>query len=273
MSSTPTEKLSFDGLVFQFLKVELADHILTLTLARPDKKNAIHPVMASELIYAFEAAGLDPDIRVVLLRAEGDVFCAGADLAAMSGKGEPITSTVPKRGELHEINLRMTGCHKPVITLAQGDVLAGALMLVGNSTHVLAADHVTFSAPEIKRGLWPHMVMASLFRVMPKRAALDFILRGYKMTAAEATRLGLINEAVPAAELAQRGQALAQEIAALCPTSIRLGLEAFQQQDHMAFDEAIPYLFDMLQKTINTEDAKEGIMAFFQKRPPVWKGK
>ncbi len=267
------DTLTLEGHTFQYVTVELKDHVLHLTLARPQKKNAINPTLANELIYAFEYAGQDPEVRVVALSAQGDVFCAGADLSAMQGKSEEITSTIPKRGELHEINLKMVGCHKPIVTKVQGNVLAGALMLVGNSTHVIAADHVTFSAPEIQRGLWPHMVMASLFRVMPKRAALDFIMRGYKLDAAQAAQQGLINTAVPAAELDGAVDALVKELASLAPASIRLGLEAFHHQDTMAFDEAIPYLYDMLQKTIATEDAREGIMAFFQKREPQWKGK
>lgn len=265
--------LTLEGHTFQFIQTKFDQNILWLTMNRPEKKNALHPVLINELLYCFDFAKETPDVRVVVLQSAGDVFCSGADLAAMSGKGDAITSTVPKKGELFDINLRMSNCFKPIICRVQGDVLAGALMLVGNSTHVIAADHAQFSAPEIKRGLWPHMVMASLFRVMPKRVALDFIMRGYKMPAAQAVQHGLISEAVPSAQLDEKVLALATELASLAPATIRLGLEAFHQQDSLSFEEAIPYLFQMLQKTISTEDAKEGITAFLQKRTPVWKGK
>jgi len=273
MGDRDPNQLSFAGLQFQAVQVASANHVLSVTLNRPARKNAINEVMANELIFALDVAAVDPEIRVVVLQAAGEVFCSGGDLSAMSGVREEVTSTVPKRGELHDLSLRLRDVHKPVICKVQGPVLAGALMLVCNATHVIAADHVTFSAPEIKRGLWPHMVMAGLFRVMPRRAALDFIMRGYKLDAGEAVRLGLANRAVPAADLDQTVAALATELAALAPATVRLGLEAFYAQEDLPFAEAIPFLMGKLAETIATEDAREGIMAFMQKRTPVWKGR
>lgn len=267
------EQLSLEGLHFETLQVEEKDHILWLTLDRPERRNAINPVMANEIIYALDFATVTPDIRVIVLRATGTIFCSGADLSVMGGGQEETTSTVPQRGLIHDISLRLRSVCKPVIVQAQGPVLAGALLFACNATHVLAAEEVTFSAPEIKRGLWPHMVMAGLFRVMPRRAALDFIMRGYKIGAAKAMMLGLVNEVVAASELDTRTDELASELAGLAPASIRMGLEAFYKQESMAFEDAIPYLMEMLTKTIGTEDAREGIMAFMEKREPIWKGK
>ncbi len=266
------EKLSLEGLVFEAIRVDVADHIMTLTLNRPDKKNAISPAMTNELIYSLDVAAGDPDIRVIVIAAEGDVFCAGADLSTMGRNAGETTSTVPKRGEMHDLSIRLRQVCKPVIVKAQGPVLAGALLLVCNATHVIAADHAFFSAPEIKRGIWPFMVMAGLFRVMPRRAGMDFIMRGSKLDAATAQRHGLITEAVPAAQLDTHVEALAAELASLAPATMRLGLEALYRQELMAFDEAVPYLMQMLQKTLQTADAKEGINAFLEKREPVWKG-
>lgn len=268
------EGLGLDGLVFEAIRVEIADHIMTLTLNRPRRKNAINPVMTNELIYAFDAAATDPQIRVVVIQAEGDVFCAGADLTTMGQREVPdTTSTVPGRGEMHELSIRLRRLCKPSICKVQGPALAGALLLVCNATHVIAADHATFGTPEIRRGIWPHMVMAGLFRVMPRRAALDFIMRGAAMDATAAAGCGLINRAVPAAELDREVDVLAAELASLAPATMRLGLEAFYAQELMPFDDAIPYLMGMLEKTLATADAHEGIAAFMEKREPVWKGR
>lgn len=248
------------------------DHILTLTLNRPERKNAINPTMANELLYGLQVAESTPDIRVVVIAARGDIFCAGGDLNAMRGGGSESRSTVPESGQLQDISLRLRSVRKPVIAKIQGNVMAGALMLTCNATHAIAADHVSFSAPEIKRGLWPYMVMAGLFRVMPRRAALDFIMRGYSLPATRALELGLATQLVATAELDDTVGKLAGELAALSPATMRLGLEAYYHQDTLEFEQAIPYLMEMLARTLGTEDAREGIAAFLEKRPPVWKG-
>jgi enoyl-CoA hydratase/carnithine racemase len=169
--------------------------------------------------------------------------------------------------------LRIRQLHKPVLIKAQGAVLAGAMLLVCNATHVLAADHVTFSLPEIKRGLFPFMVMAGLTRVLPRRAAIDFAMRGYCIDAIKAEQWGLINQVVPAAELDQAVEELAREIASLSPSAVRLGLAACDHQESLPFEQALPYLGEMLQKTLATEDAREGITAFLEKREPHWTGR
>lgn len=250
-----------------------SDHILTLTLNRPERKNAINPTMANELLYGLQVAETTPDIRVVVLAAHGDIYCAGGDLNAMRGGGSESRSTVPESGQLQDISLRLRSVRKPVIAKIQGNVMAGALMLTCNATHAIAADHVTFSAPEIKRGLWPYMVMAGLFRVMPRRAALDFIMRGYSLPAARALELGLATQLVTRDQLEAEVDKLARELASFSPATMRLGLEAYYHQDTLDFEQAIPYLMEMLARTIGTEDAREGIAAFLEKRPPVWTGR
>jgi len=268
-----TGSLGLDGLLFQAVRVTIMDHVLTVILNRPQRKNAINETLANELLYALDAAKHDPDVRVVVIGAAGDVFCAGADLAELSGVREPVTSTVPKRGELHDLSLRLRHLYKPVICKVQGPALAGALLIIGNATHVIASETARFSAPEIKRGLWPFMVMAALARVAPPRQALDFMLRGYQIDARQAVSWGLINQVVPATELSAAADALARELASLSPAAIRLGLEAWARQEELAFDEAIIYLKDMFAHCLATEDAREGIAAFMQKRQPIWKGR
>lgn len=260
-----------DRFTFTAIELEERDHVLTITLNRPKRKNAINREMTNELCYVLDWARQERRIRVVVLAARGDVFCAGGDLRSMSGNPEdgPV-STVPEKREDDEISLRLRHLNKPVIAKIQGPVLAGALLIVCNVTHALAAGHATFSAPEILRGIWPFMVMGGLFRVMPKRAGLDFIMRGRPIDAAEAARHGLINEAVPADELDERVEALAAEFAALAPGSMQMGLAAYNAQDDMSFDEALPWLRTRIEACLKSPDAREGIAAFLEKREPKW---
>ena len=156
------EKLSLEGLDFQATKLDIANHIMTITLNRPEKKNALNNVMMNELNYSLAYAKQERSIRVVVIAAEGDVFCAGADLTRAESE-----SNVPKIECVDDISLSLRHLYKPVICKIQGPVLAGALLIITNATHAIAVKDAKFSAPEIHRGLWPFMVMAGLFRVMP----------------------------------------------------------------------------------------------------------
>ena len=260
-----TNKLSLDGLQFETTKVKVSENIITITLNRPHKKNAINEVMMNEINYALAYAKQERSIRVVVIDAEGDVFCAGADLSR-----EKSSSNVPKLDFADDISLSLRHIYKPVICKIQGSVLAGALLMVANSTHAIAIKDAKFSAPEIKRGLWPFMVMAGLFRVMPKRAGLDFIMRGNFIDASRAEEWGLINKSVDADKLDAEVTDLADELKILAPGTMQMGLKAYEKQDNQSFDEALPYLKNEIAKCFDSDDAKEGIAAFLEKRDPKW---
>jgi len=259
------DTLSLDGLHFQATKINIQNNILTITLNRPEKKNALNNVMMNELNYALAYAKQEREIRVVVIDAEGDIFCAGADLRLAKEE-----SNVPKIEGADDISFSLRRLHKPVICKIQGSVLAGALLLVTNATHAIAVDSAKFSAPEIHRGLWPFMVMAGLFRVMPKRSGLDFIMRGQPIDANKAEKWGLINESVAVNELDKRVSELAEELASLAPRTMQFGLEAYEKQDALEFDEALPYLGKKSAETFAGPDAQEGIAAFLEKREPNW---
>ena len=267
-----TNLLSLEGLVFEATEINLDGHILSITLNRPEKRNAINTVMGNEIAYALSYAAQESNVRVVIIQAKGEVFCAGGDLASMSGQVEETVSTVPKIGGFDSISLLIRNINKPVICKIQGSVYAGALLMVSNATHAIAVNDAKFAAPEIKRGIWPFMVMAGLFRVMPKRQGLDFIMRGEVIDAMTAEKYGLITRAVAKEELDQTVNKLATDFANLPPNTMKMGLEAYNRQDAMAFDDALPYLKEQLAKCLQAEDAKEGIAAFFEKREPKWKG-
>jgi len=267
-----TNLLSLEGLVFEATEINLDRHVLSITLNRPEKRNAINTVMGNEIAYALSYASQESNVRVVIIQAKGEVFCAGGDLASMSGQVEETVSTVPKIGGFDSISLLIRNINKPVICKIQGSVYAGALLMVSNATHAIAVNEAKFAAPEIKRGIWPFMVMAGLFRVMPKRQGLDFIMRGEAIDAMTAEKYGLITQAVGKDELDQTVNKLATDFANLPPKTMKMGLAAYNRQDAMAFDDALPYLKEQLAKCLQAEDAKEGIAAFFEKREPKWKG-
>ena len=259
------KKLSLEGLNFSSTKINIKNKIMTITLDRPEKKNALNNVMMNEINYAIAYAKQEKGIRVVVFAANGDIFCAGADLSQTKSE-----SNVPRLEGSDDISLSLRHLYKPVICKIQGSVLAGALLIVSNSTHAIAVNEATFSAPEIHRGLWPFMVMAGLFRVMPKRAGLDFIMRGRPIDSKKAKEWGLINESVKKEELNEKFDKLANELASLAPETMRFGLEAYEIQDSKSFDEALPYLREQIAKCFEGKDAKEGIAAFLEKRNPNW---
>jgi enoyl-CoA hydratase/carnithine racemase len=259
------KKLSLEGLDFETTLLDIKNNIMTITLNRPKKKNALNNVMMNELNYALAYAKQESSIRVVVVAAEGNIFCAGADLTRTKSE-----SNVPKLKNNDDISLSLRHLYKPVICKIQGSVYAGALLIVSNSTHAIAVKEAEFSAPEIHRGLWPFMVMAGLFRVMPKRAGLDFIMRGQPIDASKAEKFGLINQSVNKEHLDETVNSLAKELASLAPETMQFGLEAYEKQDSKSFNEALPYLQEQIAKCFEGKDAKEGISAFLEKRKPNW---
>ena len=259
------EKLSLEGLDFKTILLDIKNNIMTITLNRPEKKNALNNVMMNELNYALAYAKQESSIRVLVIAAEGNIFCAGADLTRAKSE-----SNVPKLKNNDDISLSLRHLYKPVICKIQGSVYAGALLIVSNSTHAIAVKEAEFSAPEIHRGLWPFMVMAGLFRVMPKRAGLDFIMRGQPIDVSKAEKFGLINQSVNKEHLDETVNSLAKELAGLAPETMQFGLEAYEKQDSKSFNEALPYLQEQIAKCFEGKDAKEGISAFLEKRKPNW---
>lgn len=257
---------------FAHLLLEEKDHLLTLTLNRPEKKNALNPVLFNELAFALSYAAWSRSVWGVVIAANGDVFCAGADLKAFAGANEETVSTVPNAAKEVAIGDVFNALHKPCIAKVHAPVYAGGFLIVCGCTHVIASDNATFSLPEVKRGLFPFQVMQSLLQIMPARAVLDLCMRARTLTAADAEKTGLVSKAVAADKLDAEVQALVNEIFQYSPSAIRLGLEAYDNLKSIPAAEAHRYLKQMLGECIQTEDAAEGMAAFIEKRKPVWKG-
>lgn len=255
---------------FAFLIVEEVDKVLTITLNREKKRNALHPQMVNELAYAFQYAHDSKDVWAVVIQAKGRVFCAGADLKAMAGIIEPNDSTIPQPDGEILIGELFNKVYKPTIAKITGDVYAGGFFFLAGANIVVAQDDVKFGLPEVKRGLYPFQVMASLLQVMPARKVVDWCIRGYNLPVEEAERYGLVSQVVSADKVDEAVENIITELKQNSPSAIRYGLMSY---DHIQpKGEEHKYLFDMLQKTIASNDGIEGLKAFREKRKPQWTG-
>lgn len=261
---------SINDHTFAFTEVQLKDHVLTLTLNRERKKNALHPQMMNEIAYIMHYAHHTTDVWMIVVEARGDVFCAGADLKAMAGIIEENNSTIPQpKGDVLVGEL-FNKVYKPTIAKVTGDVYAGGFFFLAGCNIVVAQDDVKFGLPEVKRGLYPFQVMAALLKVMPARKVIDWCIRGYNLPVAEAERFGLVSQISTKEKIDEDLNIIINELKQNSPSAIRMGLESYDHIQPSAAEHK--YLFDMLQKTISSKDGIEGLKAFREKRKAVWTG-
>jgi enoyl-CoA hydratase/carnithine racemase len=264
---------NFNEQSFTYLLVEEKENVLTITLNRPEKRNAFHAPLANELAFALAYAHYNNAIWCVVLKANGPTFCAGADLKAFAGE---ITaekqSTIPMPKDMVKLGDEFNGLHKPCIAQVHADVYAGGFLMIGGCTHVIAVEEAKFGLPEVKRGIFPFQVMATLEPLMSARQLLDLCIRAKTLTASEAKEIGLVSEVVTADNLENRVQELIVAIKEQSPTAIRLGLKAFQEMKTKNADEKHKYLHAMLMQCLQSKDAAEGLTAFKEKRKPNWIG-
>ncbi len=244
--------------------------VRTITLAYPERRNAIGPVMTNELLYALGDAMEDSAVKVIVLTGEGKAFSAGGDFAQMSG-GPDVTALAHK-GDYADLLLALWRSDKPVIAKVNGHAMGGGLGLVAASTFAIASSEAQLGTPEINVGLFPMMIMAILERLVPRRRLVKMMLLGEKLSAAEAAQIGLLNLSVKPEELDAAVQSLATELASKSPLTLKLGLRALLAQEDLPLDRAIPLLRDKLAECLATNDAREGLTAFLEKRAPEWSG-
>lgn len=252
------------------LLVDVADHVGTLTINRPAKRNALSWDLISSMSDAVGAMRADPAVRVVVLTGAGDrAFCAGADLGTMAD-GASVAELHDGRGELAKLFQALWGLGKPTIARVRGYALAGGFGLAMACDLAVAADDAVFATPEIDVGLWPHMITVPLTRSMPPKVALELMMTGRRVDATEAQRIGFVNRVVPPAQLDAAVAELTAVLAAKSPTAMRLGRDSFYGAWDLPADDALRMLHPALSVTATTEDAAEGIAAFAEKRPPRW---
>lgn len=266
------QAMEFGTHTFAHLLWEEKDHVLTLTLNRPEKKNALNEVLFREIAYALSYAHYKNSIRAVVIAANGDIFCAGADLKAVDGLTEQTTSTIPMPDGEIALGNEFNHLTKPCIAKVHAPVYAGGFLIVCGCTHVIASTNATFSLPEVKRGLWPFQVMHSLLQIMPKRQVIDLCMRARTLNSTEAEKIGLVSKVVEKENLDAEVNTLVNEILQYSPAGIRMGLEALDNLDNIPPSEAHTYLKQMFGEALRSDDAAEGRKAFAEKRAPIWKG-
>jgi enoyl-CoA hydratase/carnithine racemase len=265
----PEPRADYDGLRYELDAAGVA----TIALDQPATRNALSNALLTELEAALLAARDDPAVRVVVLAStHGTVFSSGGDLAGFAADTPVIDRYLGT--ELFPRIFRLLGeLGKPSICAASGHVLAGALGLALACDLVIAKDSARFGTPEINVGLFPFMVMALIYRNLPRKKATELLLLGEQISAREAERLGLVNRVVNAAEFDAAVTDWASTLAAKSPLTLKLGKDAIFRQQDMALAEALEYLRTQLALAFGTEDLLEGVSAFFEKRDPNWKGR
>lgn len=258
---------------FKSLGYSVEGAVATVILQRPERQNRLSPELVNELLHAFARAREDDAVRVVVLAAQGKVFCAGGDLGQMAGGSSGEDGELPLRGDFADLMLAMVRMDKPLVARVHGPAMGGGVGLLAACHFALAAQEVTIGLPELNVGLFPMMIMAVLARTMPRRALLEMMLLAQKLDADSAVRVGLLNRAVPAAELDAAVGELARSLAQRAPVAMRRGLAAYGRLGDQTMQEALPALRDELYALLGTEDAREGLLAFMEKRSPQWSGK
>lgn len=255
------------------LLVEVAEGVARVTLNRPEVRNALNEALLRELESTLRRLEDDPAARVVVLRGAGDrAFCAGADLKKVADRGTTLQAR-ESFGGLGRILEHMARMRTPVIAQVHGYALAGGCGLAAGADIVVAAEDATFGLPEIKVGLLPLIVMAPILRAVGRKRGLLMILSGEPVSAREAYEMGLVSRLVPRGELDGAVGALARTLAAYSPTALGLAKEAAAMVPEMEYGAALRYLRELITLVALSDDAREGIAAFFEKRPPRFTGR
>ncbi|HEY5709811.1 MAG TPA: enoyl-CoA hydratase-related protein [Solirubrobacterales bacterium] len=258
---------------YEVVKYEVAEGVATVTLNNPEKRNMLSGQMLVELVDAMKTARDAEDVRAVVLTGAGDkVFCAGADLGGFAADVPLVAKHFATDLFLEYFRL-MPRLGKPSLCAANGHVLAGGMGLALSCDLLIAKEGATFGTPEINVGAFPYMIMAIIYRNVPRKKVNEMMLLGERLSAEQAVEYGLANKVVPAGEFDGAVAEWATKLASKSPVLMRLGHDAMYRQQDMAVDDALDYLRSQLSLTFSTEDIVEGVTAFFEKRDPQWKGR
>lgn len=255
------------------LQVEVADGVARVTLNRPEVRNALNETLLRELEASLRRLEDDPAARAIVLRGAGDrAFCAGADLKQVADRGTTLQARESFSGLARVLEL-MARMRTPVIAQVHGYALAGGCGLAAGADIVVASDDAVFGLPEIKVGLLPLIVMAPILRAVGRKRGLLMILTGEPVPAREAYEMGLVSRVVPRPDLERVVGDLARTLAGYSPTALGLAKEAASMVPDMEYGAALRYLRELITLVALSDDAREGIAAFFEKRPPRFTGR
>jgi len=253
-----------DTLIYQ-----VKNSVASLVIDRQPQRNALtHDIISLFLTRLDEAEG-DPSVRAVSITGAGDkAFCSGADLAgaAAGDMGRAFA-------DYARLLKRISSFPKPTLAMVNGYCMAGGMGLMLACDMVIARPTAKFGAPEVNVGLWPMMIGALIYRNAPKKKAMEMILTAKKLTAAQAMEMGLITRVAAPERLNDEAAEILAGLVSRSPIGIRLGKRAFYEMEDMPFEEALDFLSGKIAEVASTDDAKEGVMAFIEKRPPVFSGR
>jgi enoyl-CoA hydratase/carnithine racemase len=244
--------------------------VTTLTLNRPEARNALSLGMLQALLSELERAAADPSVRVVILAGAGPAFCAGHDLKEIRAAKFGGAYAESLFAECARVMLAIVRLPKPVIAQVHGVATAAGCQLVASCDLAVAAKDARFATPGVNIGLFCSTPMVALSRNVGRKAAMRMLLTGDLIDADTAIAFGLVNEVAPAAELAARTAALAAKIAGKSALILAIGKEAFYRQAELPLADAYAYAAEVMVANLAMRDAQEGIGAFIDKRTPVW---
>src|SRR5437868_5306966 len=255
------------------LRYDVGDAVATIALDQPDTRNALSDELLGELIAAFQAAGDDPEVRCVVLTSTHEkVFSSGANLGGFAAE-VPLVHKHLGTERFPRLFRLLGELGKPTICAANGHVLAGALGIALACDLIVASEGAEFGTPEINVGAFPFMIMALIYRNVPRKKVNELLLLGERISAREAERIGIVNRVVPADEFDAAVAEWAETLASKSPVIMRLGKDAMFRSLDMDLPDALEYLHAQLTIAVSTEDIVEGVTAFFEKREPRWKGR
>jgi enoyl-CoA hydratase/carnithine racemase len=258
---------------FQSTTYSVQSGVATIALDRPEARNALSDDLLEELIAAFEQARDDDAVRCVVLTSTHEkVFSAGGDLGQFASEA-PLIHKYFATDRFVRLFTLIGELGKPSLCAANGHVLAGALGLALACDLIVASETARFGTPEINVGVFPFMIMALIFRNVGRKKANELLLLGEQISAHEAERLGIVNKVVAPEEFDAAVADWAGKLAAKSPLLMRMGKDAMFRQLDMPLADALEYLHAQLALAFSTDDIKEGVQAFFEKREPAWTGR
>ena len=261
-------------MAFETLRYEVAPSgVATVTLDQPETRNALSDQVLDELIAAFESAREDEAVRCVVLTSSHEkVFSSGANLGGFAEE-QPLVHKHLGTARFPRLFRLIGELGKPTICAANGHVLAGALGMALACDLIVAREGARFGTPEINVGAFPFMIMALIYRNVPRKKTNELLLLGERVSAEEALAIGIVNRVVPEAEFEAAVDEWATKLAAKSPVAMKLGKDAMYRQLDMPFEDALDYLRAQLSLSFTTDDIQEGVKAFFEKRDPNWTGR
>lgn len=255
--------------MFESIRFEVRDYVAYITLARPKAKNALNRSMRKELQTAYTRVKFDSDIWVAILTGEGDVFCSGKDLFEKVAPGDEDGSVMSN----DELYIFQRNIYKPIILAINGPCLAQGGGFALNADIVIMSERASLGWPQVKRGISSVSGPTLLPHAIPWNQAMGYLMRGKAIPAQECLRLGIANEVVTHEALLSTAERWAREILENAPLAVQAIKEAGRRGQEISFETRAYLARDVANRVLLSEDSKEGVLAFKEKRKPQWKSR